>query len=190
MTFLVVITPGFGTLLLYYQKDTLGFSDQFIGNLGLVGGIAGGIGTAAYIYLCRRYSLRTLLYYGTVLAALTTALFVVYRSPASALWITGISSLLGIVPGIALFDLAARASPIRSASLSYSLLMAVSNLGVQLSDVGGSWLHDSFHLSLFTLIWINAGTTLLALIAIPFLPRALVETSDGEKTPSVQVIDQ
>jgi hypothetical protein len=35
--------------------------------------------------------------------------------------------------------------------------------------------------SLTHLIWLNAGTTALVLLALPFLPRALIEQRDGEQ---------
>jgi predicted MFS family arabinose efflux permease len=190
MTFFITVMPGFGTLLTYYQTNDLHFSDQFIGNLGLVGGITGLIGGFGYILLCRIFRLRTMLAISIVTGAAATALFEYYRSPGTAIIITAVSGLLGALASIATFDLAARASPVRSASMCYSLLMAVYNLGSQLGDVGGSWIHDRFHVSFFNLIWISAGTTLLTLIAVPLLPSSLVDSTDGEPDPADPTLER
>ena len=183
MTFLLMVMPGFGTPFLYYQTDQLKLSTQFIGNLGLVSSAMGIVGGAAYLVFCRRIPLRTMLAISIVVSAFSTALYELYRGPTSAIIIEATNGLLSALPAIALFDLAARAAPERSASLSYSLLMAVYNFGIRVSDIAGSVLHDRAHMSIFTLIWISAGTTLLTLIAVPFLPRALVDYPDGEPAP-------
>lgn len=78
--------PGFYTPLMFYQSDTLGFSEQFIGLLTLCAAIAGGIG----------------------------ALF------------------------------------------------------------------EKLHLTFKSLVWLNAGTTLLALVAVPLLPALLVDRKEAE----------
>jgi Na+/melibiose symporter-like transporter len=189
MTFLLMVMPGFGTPFLYYQTDVLKLSPQFIGNLGLISSAMGLIGGAAYIVFCRRIPLRTMLALSIVVAAFSTSLYQLYRTPTAAILIEAANGLLSALPEIALFDLAARAAPERSAALSYSLLMAVYNFGARLSDSGGSYLHDNQHISIFTLIWISAGTTLLTLVAVPFLPRALVDSADGEPAPAAPAID-
>ena len=39
-----------------------------------------------------------------------------------------------------------------------------------LSDLLGAWLYDHLHLTFRDLVWLNAGTTILVLVAVPFLP--------------------
>ena len=58
-------------------------------------------------------------------------------------------------------------------------MMSVRNGGQALSDIFGSWLIDQHHVSFFNLVWLNAGTTALILIVIPFLPRILTDRSDA-----------
>jgi len=56
----------------------------------------------------------------------------------------------------------------------------VRNGGQALSDIFGSWLIDQHHVTFFNLVWLNAGTTALILIVIPFLPKILLDHSDAK----------
>ena len=42
----------------------------------------------------------------------------------------------------------------------------------------GAFTH--WHLGFQHLVWLNAGTTILVLAAVPFLPRALADRREGE----------
>ena len=75
-------------------------------------------------------------------------------------------------------DLAARATPRGSEALCYSLLMSALNLGGSLSDVFGSWLYERQHVPLPDLIWINAITSALPLLALRLIPPALTAQPD------------
>ena len=78
------------------------------------------------------------------------------------------------------FDMAARAAPKGSEALAYALLMSAANIGIQLSDVFGSYMNDRWHVSFTHLVPINAVTTLLTLLLIPLLPAALLAGRDGD----------
>ena len=185
---LVFMAPAFGIAMNYYQQDVLQFSTELIGRLQALAGIGGILATALYAYLCRKLSLRPLLLGGILLNAISSLLYLWYRSPQSAAIIdfaNGFLSILGILP---LFDLAARATPKGSESFGYALLMSVYNIAVfAISYPLGSWLYElpsaSWHHNLSRLIWLNAGTSLLALVLVPFLPHILISKREGEKTP-------
>lgn len=178
---LVIISPGFGTPMLFYQTNTLGFSKQFIGNLAVIGGVCSLLAAVLYGLVCRRWNLRTLLAVSILIHALGTLFYLAYRSHASALWITaleGVTQTLAVLP---LYDLAARATPRGSEALGYSLMMSVWNLTNALSDLLGSWLFDHFRMTFHSLVWLNAGTTALILLAVPLLPAVLMRRRDGER---------
>lgn len=176
--FLKELSPGFGTPLFYYQTNTLHFSAPFLGWLGALFQAMAIAGAALYAYTCTRMPLSRTLALSVVLSAVGSLLFLGFHSHLSAVVIQAASGILGIFASVALMDLAARATPRGGEAMAYSLLMSAFNLGLTASDLLGSWLYDKQHVPLPTLIWISAGTTLLVLLAIPLLPRAVLERSD------------
>ena len=180
--FLDQLSPGFGTPLFFYQTDTLKFSSQFIGNLGLVAGVGGLAGIVLYGTLCGRIPLNRMLAAGIVFSASGSLLYLGYHSHRAAIGIEAANAFLSAAVGIALLDLAARATPRGSEALCYSLLMSASNLGVSVANVFGSWLYERQHVPLPDLIWINAITSALPLLALPLIPRALMAKPDGAVT--------
>ncbi|MBM3459765.1 MAG: hypothetical protein FJX77_14685, partial [Armatimonadetes bacterium] len=74
----------------------------------------------------------------------------------------------------------ARATPKGSEALGYSLMMSVWNFTSQVSDQVGSLLFDTFGKQFHPLVWINSGTTIIVLLAVPFLPAMLMERREGE----------
>lgn len=181
----VFVAPGFGTALRYYQQDVLHFSTEFIGRLQAYSGVGGIVATLLYASLCKRLALKPLLLVGILLNASSSALYVWYQSPLSAIVIdtsNGFLAILGILP---LFDLAARATPRGSESFGYALLMSVYNIAVfAISNPLGSWLYELpnsvWHHNLIRLIWLNTGTSLIAFVLVPLLPRALLTHRDGQ----------
>ena len=176
--FLDQLSPGFGTPLFFYQTDALKFSSQFIGNLGLVSGLAGFAGILLYGALCARVPLNRLLPVSIVASALGSLLYLGYHSHRAAIGIEAANSFLSVAIEIALMDLAARATPRGSEALCYSLLMSALNLGGSASNVFGSWLYDKQHVPLPDLIWINAVTSALPLLALRLIPPALTAQPD------------
>lgn len=164
--------------LFFYQTATLKFSSQFIGNLGLISGLGG---VVLYGVLCSRVPLNRMLAAGIVFSAVGSLLFLGYHSHRAALGIEAANAFLSAGVAVALLDLAARATPRGSEALCYSLLMSAANLGVSLANVSGSWLYEKQHVPLPDLIWINAVTSALPLLALPLIPRALMAHPDGKR---------
>jgi predicted MFS family arabinose efflux permease len=92
--------------------------------------------------------------------------------------LAGVTQTLAMLP---VYDLAARGTPPGSEALGYSVMMSVWNLTNSLSDWTGSTLFTRYGLTFHHLVWLNAGTTALVLLAVPFLPSALLRSRDGEK---------
>lgn len=179
MLFLVELAPGFQTPLFFHQTDVLKFDAPFLGSLSLIGGISGLAAGLAYAYACKRLPLRTLLVIALTANALTSLGFLGYKSRTSAVVVESLAGFGMVLGNLPLFDLAARAAPRKSAALAYALLMSAWNAAVACSDVLGSWLYTRWHLSFGSLVWLNAGSTLLTLALVPFLPRRLVATTDA-----------
>jgi hypothetical protein len=185
MTFLVFIEPGFRTPLFYYQTDNLKFSPEFIGMLAALNGGFNVLGALLYVWCCKRFQLRHLLPLGILVRAAGTLSYLSYRSHETAVLIESSVGLTNAFAEVALFDLAARATPKGCEALGYALLMRISNIADGLSDVSGSWLFDKYpkdqyQVAFVQLVLLNAGTTALALLAVPLLPRRLVSWREGE----------
>jgi predicted MFS family arabinose efflux permease len=181
MIFLIAASPGFGTPLFFYQTNTLHLSKQFLGNLGLVGAAFGLLGASFYHRACRRLSVRHLLVASVILHALGTLFYFSYQSSTAAIAITALEGVTGTLAILPVYDLAARGTPRGSEALGYSVMMSVWNLTNSLSDWVGSTLFTRCGLTFHHLVWLNAGTTALVLLAVPFLPQALLQRKDGER---------
>lgn len=176
---LVYIAPGFQTPLFYYQTDRLGFSPEFIGALALIGGGTGLLGAVLYGALCERVTLRWLLAGAIALNAAGTLGYLFYGSRLAASIVEGQAGLLVTLSELALMDLAARATPRGSEALGFAVMMSVRNGALGASDVFGSWLIGGHHVSFPSLVWLNAGTTALVLVVIPWLPAILLDRRDA-----------
>jgi Na+/melibiose symporter-like transporter len=182
LLFLVHLAPGFNTPLFYYKSEVLNFSKQFIGNLMILGGVMGLVGALLYPLLCRRLKLRALLYLSIASTVVTSLCYLGYVSKTSAIVIEAVGLLGYTLAQLPLFDLAARTTPKGSEALGYAVVLAVGNLSSSLSDVIGSFLYNHYNLGFMNLVWVNAGTTALVLLVIPFLPGYLVDRKEGESS--------
>jgi predicted MFS family arabinose efflux permease len=179
---LVYISPGFTTPLLFLQTDTLSFSAPYIGLMESIEGAAGLLGALLYGIVCRRFNLRQLLTTAIALNVTVTLLYLRY-SHTTAPFIHGTVGFAVICSELALMDLAVRSTPPGCESLGFALMMSARNFALGGSDLIGSWLIDSHHWVFHELVWLNAGTTALVLLFIPFLPRAVMSRKDGDVAP-------
>ena len=176
---LVRFSPGFQTPLFFHQTDDIKLSPEFIGFLNFINAGTGLVGSFAYIYLCKKFPLRTLLYGGVILSVLSAFCYLGYNSQTGAMFVESAAGLGTGMAFLAILDLLARSTPKGSEALGYSLIFSFGNMSLLGSDVLGSSLYEKFHHNFTPMVWINSGTSALVLLAIPFLPRALVEHTDG-----------
>jgi len=187
MLFLFFLAPGFGTLLLYQQRNTLHFSTQFIGNLTAITSAASIVGALLYPLVARRIRLGRLLALSIGVNALSALTYLAYRDTASACAIEAIHGFFaGSLTVLALYDLAVRVTPGGAEALGFAVILSVRNVASAISDWLGAALYQHLHFTFHTLVWINAGTTLLALTGLLLLPRALLRARDDRGTQDVQ----
>ena len=179
MIFLIAASPGFNTPLLFHQTNDLHFSKEFIGYLTSIAAATGLLTTIGYFAACRKFNVRTLIVFSIIVHALGTIAYLFYHDKSSAIAITAISGVTGTLTMLPVYDLAARGTPKGSESIGYAVMMSVWNLTNALSDWTGSTLFARIHLAFSGLVWVNAGTTLLVLLVVPFLPVALMTRRDG-----------
>ncbi len=180
---LFYFAPGFGTLLTFRQSDVLHFSKEFIGILGSVSGAMGIAGAAFYGTLVKKFPMRTMLFAFISISVLGNFLYMLYRTPVSAVLIDGQNGFFFTLAEMALLDLAARATPKGCEGLGYSLILSIRNLALFGADAVGSQLGDpkGMNLSFNTMIIVNSATTAVVLILLPFLPKVLMLSKDKQK---------
>ena len=170
--------PGSGTALQFHLQNTLHASD-FEATMWNV--LFGGFFIPTFLlfgWLCRKFPLRTLLLWGTVVAVPQMVPLLFVKTVAAA-WAGAVASgLMGGVATAAYLDLMIRSAP---KGLEGTMLMASNALYVvvaQLGNILGSALYKHFHT--FTVCAISI-TVVYALIlpALLLVPRRLTATPDG-----------
>jgi hypothetical protein len=180
LVFLVYVSPGLQTPLLYYQQDVLRFDPLFMGVLQTWAGAGVILGALAYGVACRFVPLGASLVAGLVLSAASTLAYLFYDSRPAAVAIHFGTAMVGTFATMPLYDVAARAAPQGSESFAYALILGMQTLATYaVSDVVGSWLYGHVHLSFKQLVWVDALSTLAVLAFLPVLPRALRAGREG-----------
>ena len=165
--FLFNFSPSFGPAFLYYQTDTLKFSQTFIGVLTALQSAGFVIGAFLYAPLSRRLSLPRIITTAVVVAAVTTLGYLLYRGSTSAMIIDFTFGIIAMMTQLALLELAAKSCPPHVEGTFFALLLSVYNAGQQGSQVVGGYLYD--WLGFTPLVFISASATALVLFMLPFL---------------------
>ena len=175
-------SPSFGPAFLYYQTDTLKFSQQFIGRLAALGAVSGVVGALLYAPLSRRVPLKHIMHLSIALGVVTTLGYLVYRDVASALIITIVFGALSMIINLAFLDLAAKACPLRVEATFFAALMSVYNGGAQLAENVGARLYEVVGFE--RLVYISAAMTALTWLLMPLVrfDRIDARTLEGEST--------
>jgi MFS family permease len=160
-------------------------SQKTIGWLGADANVAGLAAAFCYFYFARRAPLRISLLVAVVTSALSSFLYVFYNTPHAAFVIDFQGGFFGRFAEAVFLDLAARATPAGCEGLGYSFMMSVLNLSVTGSDWLGSHIADQYHIKWNSMVYLNGGTTLIVLLLLPFMPRAMMASRDNQ-TPNTE----
>lgn len=175
---LVYIAPNFINLQ-QEQNQRLHFTLSQQSNLDFIGPGLSLIGIAAYLWLCRRLTLQTMLTVGIVCNAIGTLLYLGYNSILSAYMIEGTNGLLSALVFAMLFDLAIRAIPRGHAMAGYALLTGLIALCSHLSNLSSSWLALAGW-GFNQVVWLSAGLSLSAIAVVALLPASLLDRREGK----------
>jgi len=142
------------------------------------------LSSGVYAWWCRKVSLRTSLYSGVFLVALSALPYLFYTAYTPymprAVVIEAVGTFLQYLAYLPLFDMAVRSTPKGSEALGYSLLISVWNIGLMIGTKTGPLLYQRvLHKDMHQLIWINAVATLAGGLFVFFLPKTLVEKREG-----------
>jgi hypothetical protein len=171
--------PGSATPLQYYLQNTLHASDADWGRWNAV--FAGSFIPTflAYGYLCRRFSLRPLLWWGTAIAVPQMVPLLFIHSVAAALIAAVPIGLMGGISSAAYIDLLIRSCPRALQGTTLMMSNALFFIAARFGDLLGTALYDRY--GGFT-ICVIAITVVYALIlpTLLLVPKRLIATADGE----------
>jgi len=173
--------PGLATPLQFYFSNTLHTPDALFGDFF-------GIYYASYLptillygWLCRRFALKTLIWWAMILTVPQLVPLVLIHSGAQALMLAVPMGLLGGLGVAAIFDLAMRSCPPGLQGTLMMLVYGVYILSLRGSDVIGSAIYDLDPRVGFQ--WCVALTALVYTCILPvilLIPREVIATRDGE----------
>jgi len=185
--FLFNFSPSFGPAFLYYETDTLGFSQQYIGTLGSVAAGACVVGALLYAPISRRVPLRRLINIAIGLSVLTTLAYLLYRGPYSALLIQLLSGSTGMITQLAMLDLAAKACPPHVEATFFALLMSIFNVGTQLSQNVGAYLYTAMGGGTHAYTWLVLISTLTTAVIWLLVPLVHIESIEARAAEASRV---
>ena len=180
-------TPGFNTPLQFYLANDLHAPDWVYGDfLGIQQ--AGYIPAAAvYAWLCTRFPLRTLLWGATLLWLPAAIPLLFIHSNASALWFAVPIGLANGFAFTAFWDLSMRSCPPGLQGALMMLVAGMYELAYRGGDFVGTQLYASSAAHGFTYCVVAAtGTSALMFGVLRLIPREIVATADGERSPAVE----
>jgi Na+/melibiose symporter-like transporter len=182
--FLFQFSPGSNTPLQYYLTDRLHTTDSIYGLYNTF--FAGAFIPIFFLYgwLCRKFTLKTLLWVGTLITVPQMMPLAFIHSGNEALMLAVPIGMMGGVAAAAYYDLAIRSCP---PGLQGTLMMLADGF-FYLSWRVGDWLGSIIYgLSpTYGFMYCALATTAVYALILPVLlliPDALINTRDGEANP-------
>ena len=166
-------SPSFGPAFLYYQTDTLHFSQQFIGRLAALGALSGVVGAFVYAPISRRLSLKRIMHLSIALGVLSTVAYLAYRDAVSAVIITLVFGAISMIFNLGFLDLAAKSCPARVEATFFAALMSILNAAMKLSENVGARLYEVVGYE--RLVYIAAGMTAVTWLLMPLVKFDQIE---------------
>lgn len=179
--------PGFGTPLQYYLSDRLHASDAVFGQFNGIFAISFVPMYFLYGVICRRLSLKVLLWIGSIVCIPQLFPLMFIHSGLGALIMAVPMGMMGGIAVAAVYDLTMRSCP---AGLQGTLMMLSEGayiLSARGSDVLGSAIYDASPANAFFYCAVLTAVVYAAVLPVLLLiPREILETRDGEASPALQ----
>lgn len=185
--FMFQFAPGSNTPLQFYLTDKLHASDAIYTDYYAIFSIAFIPMFFIYGWLCKKVSLKTLLWWGTAITIPQMMPLAFVNSAQAALWLALPIGMMGGIAAGAYFDLAMRSCP---PGLQGTLMMMVDGVYL-LSYRGGDLLGARIYSSSPThgFLYCALATTAVYALILPvilLIPKELIATSDGQPNPVVE----
>lgn len=154
--------------VLFYQRNVLAFSKQFVGTLNGIEFLATGIGAIVFGFLIGNISRKLLLNMAVGLNVLSTLGLIFMHDETSAVLVYAFVGFTSIMASLGVLELAARSCPAGAEGTSYALLVSVYNLCTRPGFIIGSILWDRGW-SFAVLVLMGTALTAVCWILIPLL---------------------
>lgn len=171
--------PGSTTPLQYHLQNKLGGADADWGTWNAIFAASFLPAYLAFGFLCRRYTLRSLLWFGTVLAVPQFVPLLFVNTLPGALIAAVPIGLMGGVATAAYLALIIRSCPPGLEGTTMMLSGGLYFVSTRLGDLLGTWLYErqgdfTICVILITCVYVAA------LPVLAFVPRELIDTTDNE----------
>jgi MFS family permease len=157
--------PGFGTPLMFIERDTFRWSGTFMGIIGAISSAVSILGAIAYFRFSKKINVKKCLFWSVFIVGLTNLAYL-YFTPVSAIVYSMIFGVLGMFIFLTMMTFMAQQTLKGKEATSFALLCSISNLAATLSNLTGAWLYPI--LGLKTIIIISS---ISAFFSLPILKR-------------------
>jgi MFS family permease len=170
--------PGANLAMQYHMANDLHATDAQVGAFFSI--FYGGFLPIFFLYgwLAQRFSLRTLLWIGAILAVPQMASLLFIRSAEGALWAAIPMGLLGGIGQAAFTDLAMRSCPKGLEGTMMMLFLALYWISTRVGDLWGADLYQH-HGGFNTALWATIAVYAAILPVVAFVPRRITAGHDA-----------
>jgi MFS family permease len=177
--FLWSFGPGWGTPMFYHLTNTVNISSELFGTFTAMQWLFFIPSAIVYAPLCRRFTLASLLWWGTAVAILQGPIMFFAQSPGSAIAVAVLYGIFGGFPTAAYVDLIMRSCP--KGLEGTAMMLAVTTASAVAGNFGnllGSWIYARGGFVSAVII-----TTLSSAAIVPMLwwvPSSVTSSREGE----------
>ncbi len=161
--FLYNFAPGFGTPLMFIERDVFKWSGTFMGIMGAIISALGIIGSVLYFKFGRKINIEKCLFWSVFIGALNTLCYL-YFTPISAIIYGTIFSVIGMFIFLNIMTFMAQSSIPGKEATSFALLCSVNNLSGTCSTLVGAWLYPLIGLKYLIIVSACASFICIPLI--------------------------
>ena len=137
-----------------------------------------------YGFLCQRFAARKLLLWSVIIGVPEFIPMAFIHTGNQALWAAALMGLLGGLANVACIDIGMRACPPGLQGTMMMIIAATFYISSRGGDVFGSWIYglSPEYGFLYCVIAVTVTYALIVLV-IPFIPKQITATADGEASP-------
>jgi len=164
--FIFFAAPSFGTPFFFYLREDLLFSETLLGVLVAFSSVGGFLGALVYGWWIDRFEMKKLLYVLVWVNFVIALVYLLVKSPATAIAVYLIGGFIGYITLIHCMKLIVGVCPKRIEATTFAFVTSVVNLGgsVVAPILGGQLFK---FIGLTPLIWLSAFAGLLGLFVLP-----------------------